>query len=281
MLMFNFFKSKKKAPEAQVVISSEATKEEKAPTYLEKRMLYIKEQERIFSEELKAIPEAAFSYSGEKEKKRAASDMPEYTFSSITAKTNPEKLFPLVVIDTETTGIKIKGSDIIEVSAIKFDANFVPVSSFSTLVNINGDVPQEITDITGITKEMISKSPFFYQVKAAFMDFISGCNVAGHNLEFDMKFLYVNGVDFEQGKIKYFDTLQIAQKMLKKPKAKYCSDTNSYEVDYDGEYDVENHKLETLCDYYSIFRSDAHRSLSDCYATAKLFKKLLEEKGVI
>ena len=40
--MFNFFKSKKKAPEAE--------KEEKTSTYLEKRVLYIKEQERIFAE---------------------------------------------------------------------------------------------------------------------------------------------------------------------------------------------------------------------------------------
>ena len=47
------------------------------------------------------------------------------------------------------------------------------------------------------------------------------------------------------------------------------------------EYDVENYKLTTLCDYYYIYRNDAHRSLSDCYATFKLFMELLNEKDLI
>lgn len=277
--MFNFFKKKSKSKTEVASLTQQPTKKE--PTYLEKRVLYIKEQERKFSDEVQSIPRVEVLCNGEKVKKRAVSDMPEYTFSSITSKTNIEKVFPIIVIDTETTGIKIRGNDIIEVSAIKFNAEFAPVSAFSTLVNIKGDIPQEITDITHITKEMILDKPFFYQVKASFNEFISGCNIVGHNLEFDMKFLYANGVDFEQGKIKYYDTLKIAQKILKKPKVKYCADVNSYEIDYDSDYDVENHKLETLCDYYSIFRNDAHRSLSDCYATGLLFKKLLEEKCII
>ena len=278
--MFGFLK-KGKSPKTEAEANSNVIAEAKEPTYLEKRVLYIKEQERIFDEELNAIPPTTILTDGEKTKKRPASDMPEYTFSNITAKTNIEKLFPLVVLDTETTGIKIKGSDIIEVSAIKFDVGFKPVSKFTSLVNISGDVPEEITEITGITKEMLLNFPYFYQIKSSFFDYISGCNIAGHNLEFDMKFLYVNGVDFEQGKIKYYDTLKIAQNILKKPKTKYFADTNSYEPDFESDYDVENHKLETLCDYYSVFRNGVHRSLSDCYATAKLFKKLLEEKGVI
>ena len=46
------------------------------------------------------------------------------------------------------------------------------------------------------------------------------------------------------------------------------------------EYDVCDYKLDTICKYYQIYRSDAHRSLSDCYATGLILDKLIEDKTV-
>jgi len=72
--------------------------------------------------------------------------------------------------------------------------------------------------------------------------------------------------------------MQIAQKMLKKPKYKYDKEWEEYVIDYNSDYDVEDHKLDTLCSYYGIARNNEHRALSDCYDTARLFKKLAEDK---
>lgn len=234
-----------------------------------------------FEKGLSEIPVINFTPNGEKMKKRLASDLAAVEFANITRSTNVDKLFPFVVIDTETTGIKLSGNDIIELSAIKIDKGFIPVSCFTTLININKDLSDEITDLTGISKDMLDGKPYFYQVRNAFNEYISGCNIVGHNLIFDMKFLYINGIDFPKKPFRYFDTLQIAKKILKSPKKVYDREINSYEYDYDSDYDVENYKLETLCDYYYIYRNNAHRSLSDCYATFKLFMELLDEKDLI
>lgn len=241
-------------------------------------------RERIekYNATLESIPRTAFVPEGEKQKKRALRDMPEISFSNITTRTNVRKIFPLVVLDVETTGIKLQGNYVIEVSAIKFEESLsVATSCFTTLVNPGRDLPPEITELTGITDSMLADKPYFYQVRDAFNAYIEGCNIAGHNLEFDMKFLFVNGIDFQPTKTKYFDTLQIAQKILKKPKKKWDKELECYMEDYETYYDVDNYKLETLCQYYRIFRDDAHRSLSDCLATAVIFKAFLEAKGLL
>jgi DNA polymerase III epsilon subunit-like protein len=80
-----------------------------------------------------------------------------------------------------------------------------------------------------------------------------------------LRFLYKNGFDFQDQKRKYYDTLEIAKSKLKRYR------------DENHDYDVYDYKLETLCDFYGIKIKDAHRSLSDCYATAKLFINLLDE----
>ena len=46
----------------------------------------------------------------------------------------------------------------------------------------------------------------------------------------------------------------------------------------DKDYDVYDHKLGTLCEYYHIFQPDQHRAVADAFATGKLFLKLVEEK---
>ena len=69
-----------------------------------------------------------------------------------------------------------------------------------------------------------------------------------------------------------------AQRILKTPKRKYDKEYDSWEVDYDSDYDVENYKLETLCDYYKITIANAHRADADALATGDLFLRLVEEK---
>ena len=49
---------------------------------------------------------------------------------------------------------------------------------------------------------------------------------------------------------------------------------------FDNDYDVEDYKLVTLCDYYSIRDNNVseHDACSDALATGMLFKKLVDEK---
>lgn len=100
--------------------------------------------------------------------------------------------------------------------------------------------------------------------------------MVGHNLPFDLNFLYRNGLNILAKKRKYFDTLELAKKVVKGPTKRWNSDTAGYVTDFNIDYEVENHKLETLCDYFEIRdNSSAHRALSDCLATGYLFQSLV------
>ena len=190
--------------------------------------------------------------------KKYLKDMPEYGFSNITSRTKVENIFPLVIVDVETTGLYPSNSEIIEVSAIKFDVGMIPVSCFTALCKPKKPIPSQATAINNITDDMVKNCPHFSQIAPSLSQFISGCSLSGHNLDFDLRFLYVHGTEipFER---KMYDTLKLAQQTIKKS-------------------DIGNHKLETLCHWYGIHRPIAHRSLSDCMATAKVFAKLVFDK---
>ncbi len=197
-----------------------------------------------------------------------ASNLEGIKYSNITSKTNYERLGNFVVIDIETTGLSHIDNKITEVSAIKFEY-WQPVITFATLINPKTYIPENITKLTGITNEMVKSSPVFSDILFDLTNFIGHNNIVGHNLEFDLKFLYFNGLDILSHKRKYYDTLQIAKRTLKSFNSKYP----------DRYYDVNDYKLTTLCEYYKI-RGNlyAHRAESDCMATGYLLKNLAEEK---
>ena len=71
-------------------------------------------------------------------------------------------------------------------------------------------------------------------------------------------FIYYSGSRVFDKKRKYIDTLEQAQRKLKKPG------------------DVANYKLETLCDYFGITNAGSHSALGDAYATGELFFELVD-----
>lgn len=254
--------------------------QKKTPTpaldYVQRRAAVIEHKRDEFSQKLNDIPRVPVILSENRTKRANMINMPEIKYSNITRSTNIQKLFPLVVVDTETTGIKPGGNDIIEISAIKYAEGFTAVSCFTTLCKPRRPIPAEATEVNNITNEMVAEAPPFALVASAFSEYIAGCNMVGHNLPFDLRFLYISGVELPQ-KAKYFDTLDLAKKVLTKCGGKkYNHKIGEYEEL--EEWDVYDYKLETLCEYYDIYRSDAHRSLSDCYATAQLFENLIEDK---
>lgn len=243
---------------------------------LQRRQAFIARKQAEFTEQLNSIPRVAIELSDEKRNRKTPSDFPEIKFLNITRATKIETIFPLVVIDIETTGLQVRGNDIIELSAIKYDVGFQPVSCFTTLLKPRKPIPAEASAVNHITDDMVKDCPPFSAVASSFSEYISGCNVAGHNLNFDLKFLFVCGADLPE-KSRYYDTLMLAKKTLTAyGSKKYDYHTGEYSENYD--YDVDDYKLETLCDYYNIYRNDAHRSLSDCFATAKLLEYIISDK---
>ena len=269
-----------KAEEHTPPAAEEAPKPSETPApvldYKQRRAAFIERKREEFNLELSQIPRVPVVQSSERTKRANLIRMPEIKYSNITRSTNLQKLFPLVVVDTETTGVKPGGNDIIEVSAIKFGPDFTPISCFTSLCKPRKPIPADATEVNNITDEMVADAPPFALIASAFSEYIAGCNVVGHNLPFDLRFLYISGVELPP-KAKYYDTLDLAKKVLTKyGSKKYNHKTGEYEET--EEWDVYDYKLESLCNYYDIYRDVAHRSLSDTYATGLLFENLIDEK---
>lgn len=211
----------------------------------------VKMKEHRFEEELQSIPVEPIA-PAVKVSRQLLLDMPEITFSRIPK--DPERLFPLVVLDTETTGLRPTKDDIVEVSAIKFEDWFSPVSCFTTLCRPLRGINEEAASINHITEEMVEGKPLFQEVAPQLSEFISGCNIAGYNVLFDIKFLFVGGTEFNFER-RFYDVLKIARDSIPKD-------------------EITDYQLETVSEYLGIFRADAHRSLSDSLVTAKVLEEL-------
>ena len=147
------------------------------------------------------------------------------------------------VVDIETTGL-YGDCEIIEVSALKFRGENM-VDSFSTLVKPEQPISPFITELTGITNEMVEFAPDITEVMKAFYEFVGEDILIGHNVNFDVNFLYDNlwrhnGLVLDNS---FVDTLRLSRKALP-----FLSD----------------HKQSTIAAYYGINTDGAHRAHKDC-----------------
>jgi exonuclease, DNA polymerase III, epsilon subunit family len=178
---------------------------------------------------------------------------------NITKATKLEKLHDFIAIDTETTGLKCGGNDIIEICAIKF-LRFRPAEKFHTYLKPRKSIPTSATEINGITDDMVYDAPKFSQIKSSLQEFIGDLPLVAHNAPFDMKFLHVSGLDLENHKDKVYDTLKLSKLKLR---------------DYDGSK-FESYKLCDLCDELNISCNTFHNADSDTLACGLLFIEILK-----
>lgn len=233
LAVFSFYRSKKEV---------EADEAERAAIHA---------QSEQFKSTLNAIPRCPIELSGAQLTRHTVKSFPELRYSTVTSRTDTDRFPTFVVIDTETTGLRFASDHIIELSAIRFE-HFQPVACWTTLINPGGYIPPEATAINHITDEMVEDAPTLAEVAQSFAAFVGDSALVGYNLPFDLKFLWVPGVDIFTEKRKYYDVLPLARSVL-------------HGV-------LPNYKLTTVADSFRITVSDAHRSLSDCYATGLVFE---------
>lgn len=241
---------KEKLNQEEVKKKQEELKKKREENHIKK----VAERKELFNKTKLAMDEVNCNKSNIIFKKRNLKDMPLYQFSKITKKSSKDLFRNFIVLDVETTGLSAKNDEILEICAIKFK-DYAPIEYMSTLVKPKKEIAEEITKINSITNEMIENSPTISEIIDSFSEFIKGYNIVGYNLEFDLKFLYVNNLEIFEEKRKFFDVLELARKVIK--------------YDYIADY-----KLKTVCDYLDLYRDDEHRAISDALATGILFRDL-------
>ncbi len=170
---------------------------------------------------------------------------------------------PFVALDLETTGARAGNSKITEVGAVRIE-RFREVRRFGTLVNPLRPIPPMITQITGITQQMVADAPRIEEVIPLLMDFLEGAVVVAHNAPFDVGFLNyelqrLKGHRLGDGAI---DTLPLARALAP---------------------GLPNYRLHTVADALGAPVAACHRALADAQAAGHVFVTLaerLQEKGI-
>lgn len=95
-----------------------------------------------------------------------------------------------VVFDLETTGLRSDHHEIIEIGAIRVNRDAEDHQTFQTLVRSKKRVPKKITELTGITNDMVQSDGIeLFEALAEFRSFVGDLPLVAFNAEFDDAFL--------------------------------------------------------------------------------------------
>jgi len=170
-----------------------------------------------------------------------------------------------VVVDVEATGAKTPPNRLIELGAYRIRGGRI-VDKFLSLVNPEIPIPRFVMALTGISNEMVKSAPVFAEVAPRWLDFVSDSVLIAHNAAFDTSFLNHEISRVYPGHRMFnphLCTVRLSRRVLP---------------------DLNNHRLDTIANHFSIPIISRHRAGSDALATAEIFllmlSKLEEEHGV-
>ena len=165
-----------------------------------------------------------------------------------------KELDDYTVVDIETTSLDSRSGEILEISAIRV-RNKKVVDTFSKLIKVSY-VGSFTTHLTGITnEEMLEYGEDLTKVLEDFLAFLGDDVIVGHNVNFDVNFLYDN-LESELGIFltnDYIDTLRLSRMFL--PKLKH-------------------HRLDDLITYFNLEKRCEHRALNDSILTNQVYLNL-------
>lgn len=93
----------------------------------------------------------------------------------------------VVVIDFETTGLDHQWDRATEVAAVRLENGRI-TDRYQSLINAGLSVPIEVTELTGISTEMLRNAPDPHYVFSRLRQFIGEASIFAHNAKFDYKF---------------------------------------------------------------------------------------------
>ncbi len=168
--------------------------------------------------------------------------------------------FPIIALDTETSGQYPMQDDLCELAAVKTLGGKV-VDTYQTLVKPRHKMSDFVIGIHGITNEMVQDAPPITDVLPDFLKFVSDGVIVGHHSPFDLGFLV-------------YDLEKMNLTIPSHPAL--CSSL----ISRNAIVGPPNHKLQTLVKYLDLDGGQAHRALDDANACLQLLLKCFETKSV-
>lgn len=158
----------------------------------------------------------------------------------------------IVALDIETTGLDNVNDAIIEIGAVRFNGQRIE-REWSTLIHPGRRIPPFITQLTGITDQMVLQAPPIRAVIHDLERFIGDAPILGHNVGFDLGFLRRHGI---LGNNDTLDTYEMAAVLL--PGAS-------------------RYNLGALAQALNILLPATHRALDDARVTRAVFLELYQQ----
>lgn len=166
------------------------------------------------------------------------------------------------VIDLETSGGSPKsGAGITEIGVVKVRGGSV-IGTFQSFVDPGHSLPAFITELTGITDEMLLSAPFIDEVLPTLFEFLGSPDetvLVAHNSPFDMSFLKAaaHAHEYDWPNYQTVDTARLARAVLDRDEVINC-------------------KLGTLAIFFNAHTSPNHRALDDALATVDVLHGIIE-----
>lgn len=165
-----------------------------------------------------------------------------------------------IVLDTETTGLKVYDGDrIIEIGCVELINRKKTNNSFHTYINPERKVSEEAYQVHGISDSFLEDKPTFKDISSDFLSFIGESTLIIHNANFDMGFINAELASLKIPTLpndRVIDTLAVARKKFPKTSV----------------------SLDSLCQRFNISLSsrDKHGALIDAELLASVYLCLLE-----
>ena len=160
------------------------------------------------------------------------------------------------IIDIETTGGSARLEKITEIAVYQHDGESI-TGEFITLINPERNIPYFITNLTGITNEMVEEAPRFYEIAKKVIEFTEGRVFVAHNARFDYSFIRQEfkslGYNYKRSVL---DTIALSRKLFPGHRS---------------------YSLGNICRDLKIGINDRHRASGDALATVKLFDFCLQK----
>lgn len=194
--------------------------------------------------------------SGKYPKPISAADYPEFTDE------RKAGFRSFVAYDLETTGLNTKFDSIIEFGAVKVRDGVI-VNRFQKLAKpYKSTVSERITELTGITPDMVKDAPEMWDVFNEFADFTGDDVLIGYNnRSFDNRFLMRAG--------------RYAHRIMKNS----SFDVMYFASDLNEKLSLSDRKLSSVSEKLGIKNPEAHRALADAETTALVYLALLDLGG--
>jgi DNA polymerase-3 subunit epsilon len=158
------------------------------------------------------------------------------------------------IVDLETTGGKASRDKIIEIGIVIHNGQQI-LDTFHSLINPECYIPYGITQLTGITQDMVQDAPKFYEIAKTIVEFTEGNIFVAHNVRFDYSFLREEfkrlGFTFSR---KQLCTVRLSRKA------------------FPG---LPSYSLENMIRFMGYDAENRHRAMDDAMATAELLKRIL------